>query len=328
MVRDAASAALRSAKRLGHDCLVVAPSLIPKKPGDRVKTNRRDALSLAKLQRAGELTAVWVPDARHEAMRDLTRAREAAVEDLTSKRQQLLSLLRRLGRHHAGKRNWTRMHMSWLASQKLDHAEQRIAFEEMLLAVREAQARVARREQAIRAALPDWLVASGGSHGIDGEARLRPRRGERFPGRDGRLVAVSDCAGPDGLSRPGTERAVDRREGQARRHHKGGQPSSTAHSGRVLVELPAAATARQGEPAPRDVREGATSPHGPLPGANPRNTGPMLARPRCGAKTRSDGRRRLGKKRYRMLGGAPGFGTPQENQNALTSRLYKPFELQ
>jgi transposase len=145
----------RLIKRLGHDCIVVAPSLIPKKPGDRVKTNRRDALSLAKLLRAGELTAVWVPDARHEAMRDLTRAREAAVEDLISKRQQVLSLLLRLGRHYTGKRNWTRMHMSWLASQKLEHAEQRIAFEEMLLAVREAQTRVVRLEQAIRTALPD-----------------------------------------------------------------------------------------------------------------------------------------------------------------------------
>ena len=64
------------------DCTVVAPSLIPRKPGDRVKTNRRDAVSLAKLLRAGELTAVWVPDEGHEAMRDLVRARAAAVETL------------------------------------------------------------------------------------------------------------------------------------------------------------------------------------------------------------------------------------------------------
>jgi transposase len=149
----------RLIKRLGHDCIVVAPSLIPKKPGDRVKTNRRDALSLAKLLRAGELTAVWVPDPRHEAMRDLTRAREAAVQDRTSKQQQVLSFLLRLGRYYAGKRNWTRMHMSWLASQKLEHTEQRIAFEEMLLAVREAQTRVVRLEQAIRTALPNWSLA-------------------------------------------------------------------------------------------------------------------------------------------------------------------------
>jgi transposase len=71
---------------LGHDCIVAAPSLIPKKPGDRVKTNRRDAVGLAKLLRAGELTAVWVPDERHEATRDLSRAREAARKDLNGKR--------------------------------------------------------------------------------------------------------------------------------------------------------------------------------------------------------------------------------------------------
>jgi transposase len=65
---------------LGHDCAVVAPSLIPRRPGERVKTNRRDAVALAKLLRAGELTAVWVPDEGHEAMRDLIRARSAAVE--------------------------------------------------------------------------------------------------------------------------------------------------------------------------------------------------------------------------------------------------------
>jgi transposase len=142
----------RLIRHLGHDCIVAAPSLIPKKPGDRVKTNRRDAVSLAKLLRAGELTAVWVPDARHEAMRDLTRAREAAVGDLCS-------LLLRLGRHYPGKRTWTQAHMLWLAGQKIEHAEQRIAFEEMLLATREAQARVARLEQAIRTAVPDWSLA-------------------------------------------------------------------------------------------------------------------------------------------------------------------------
>jgi transposase len=73
---------------LGHGCLIVAPSLIPRKPGDRVKTNRRDAVSLARLLRAGELTRIWTPDERHEAMRDLTRARSAAAADLRVKRQQ------------------------------------------------------------------------------------------------------------------------------------------------------------------------------------------------------------------------------------------------
>jgi transposase len=149
----------RQIKTLGHDCVVAAPSLIPKKPGERVKTNRRDALNLAKLLRAGELTAVWVPDERHEAMRDLVRARAAAVDDLKSKRQQILSQLLRLGRYYPGKKTWTRAHMIWLVSQKLAHREQRIALEEMLLAARQAVERVARLDQAIVAAVPDWSLA-------------------------------------------------------------------------------------------------------------------------------------------------------------------------
>src|SRR5215470_1045047 len=151
----------RQITSLGHDCMVVAPSLIPTKPGDRVKTNRRDALSLVKLLRAGELTAVWVPDPRHEAVRDLTRARGAAVEDLRRKCQQVSAFLLRQGRHYAdGKKTWTKAYMRWLASQKFEHPEQRIAFEEMLLAVRQAQERIERLEQAIRAAVPDWSLAA------------------------------------------------------------------------------------------------------------------------------------------------------------------------
>jgi transposase len=149
----------RQIKRLGHECLVVAPSLIPRKPGDHVKTNRRDALSLVKLLRAGELTAVWVPDPRHEAMRDLTRARGAAAEDLRRKRQQVSSLLLRQGLHYqSGRKTWTKSHMLWLASQKLEHPEQRIAFEEMMFAMRQAQERIDRLEQAIRTAVPDWSL--------------------------------------------------------------------------------------------------------------------------------------------------------------------------
>jgi transposase len=150
----------RQIRRLGHACLVVAPSLIPKKAGDRVKTNRRDALSLAKLLRAGELTAVWVPDERHEAMRDLSRARGAAVEDLRGKRQQVSSFLLRRGLHYPGKKTWTKTHMKWLAGRRLAHAEQRLAFEEMLLAVRQAQERVTRLEQAILSAVADWSLAA------------------------------------------------------------------------------------------------------------------------------------------------------------------------
>jgi transposase len=149
----------RQIKSLGHECVVVAPSLIPKKPGDRVKTNRRDAVNLAKLLRAGELTAVWVPDRHHEAMRDLTRTREVAVMDLRTKRQQVSAFLLRQGLHYPGKTTWTKAHTSWLASQKLEYGEQRLAFEEMMLATRQAQERLERLEQAIRTAVPDWSLA-------------------------------------------------------------------------------------------------------------------------------------------------------------------------
>src|SRR6202171_5025240 len=138
-------------KSLGHECVVVAPSLIPKRPGDRVKTNRRDAVGLARLLRANELTAVWVPDGSHEAMRDLTRARETAMLDLRSKRQQASALLLRQGRSYPeSKKTWTKAHLSWLASQKFDYPEQRLVFEEMMLAARQAQERLERLEPAIR----------------------------------------------------------------------------------------------------------------------------------------------------------------------------------
>jgi transposase len=141
----------RQIKHLGHGCVVAAPSLIPKKPGDRVKTNRRDAVSLAKLLRANELTAVWVPDRGHEAMRDLTRGRESAVVDLRTKRQQVSAFLLRQGRHYpAGKKTWTKAHMSWLASQKFEYPEQRLVFEELMLAMRQAQERRTSRRSVLR----------------------------------------------------------------------------------------------------------------------------------------------------------------------------------
>jgi transposase len=150
----------RQITNLGEECIVAAPSLIPKKPGDRVKTNRRDAVSLAKLLRAGELTAVWVPDRHHEAIRDLTRARDTVVDDLRSKRQQISAFLLRQGLHYsAGKKTWTKAHMNWLTSQKFEYSEQRLVFEEMMLAMRQAQERLERLEQAIRAAVPDWSLS-------------------------------------------------------------------------------------------------------------------------------------------------------------------------
>jgi len=149
----------RQIKQLGQDCIVVAPSLIPRKPGKRVKTNRLDALSLAQQLRAGDLTAVWVPDERHEAVRELTRARHAAVVEWRAKCQQVSSMLLRLGRHYPGKTTWGKAHLAWLAGQKLAHLEQRIALEERLVAVRQAKERIERLERAIHEAVPAWSLA-------------------------------------------------------------------------------------------------------------------------------------------------------------------------
>ena len=111
----------RSLTNQGFDCIVVAPSLIPKKSGDRVKTDRRDALNLARLHRAGELKAINVPTEVDEAMRDLTRAREDAVKAQRVARQTLLSFLLRHGHRYNGKSNWSQAHFNWLADIKMQH---------------------------------------------------------------------------------------------------------------------------------------------------------------------------------------------------------------
>ena len=148
----------RLIKTLGHACMVVAPSLIPAKSGDRIKTNRRDSENLAKLLRAGELTAVWVPDEHHEAVRDLSRAREAAMVDLRRKRQQVLSLLLRLGLYYPGKTTWGKAHRTWLTTLKIAQREHRIVFEDALRAERFAQERADGLVQAIRDAVAQWSL--------------------------------------------------------------------------------------------------------------------------------------------------------------------------
>ena len=142
----------------GHDCIVVAPSLIPRKPGDRIKTDRRDAINLAKLHRAGELTAVWVPDEAHEAIRDLVRSRQAAVRTLRQARQQLSGFLLRHG-HHYHRPAWTLMHRRWLAGLKFDHPAHHLVLEDSIAAVEAAAARRDRLEAHIEAMLPDWSLA-------------------------------------------------------------------------------------------------------------------------------------------------------------------------
>jgi transposase len=149
----------RLLRGLGHDCIVVAPSLIPIKPGDRVKSDRRDALMLAKLHRAGELTAVWVPDAAHEAMRDLVRARATAVRVLAKARQHLNGFLLRHAKVYAGQRTWTLAYRRWLTTVRFDHPAQQIVLQDYIHAVEDAEKRVACLVQQIEQLLAAWSMA-------------------------------------------------------------------------------------------------------------------------------------------------------------------------
>jgi len=122
----------RQLRALGQDCQVVAPSLIPKKAGDRVKTDRRDSLSLARLHRAGELTSVWVPDGAQEALRDLTRAREDMKHWQRQAKQRLAAFLLRHGRRYTGKAKWTQAHFRWLETVKFEQPVQQIVLQEYI----------------------------------------------------------------------------------------------------------------------------------------------------------------------------------------------------
>lgn len=137
----------------------MAPSLIPRRPGERVKTNRRDAQGLARLLRAGELTAVWVPDETHEAVRDLVRTRAMAVQDDRRKRQHLSAFLLRLGRSYSGSATWAGRHLRWLSEQNFTHPAQRLAFQEMLNAIRAAAERIDRLDAALMEIVPSWTMA-------------------------------------------------------------------------------------------------------------------------------------------------------------------------
>jgi transposase len=143
----------RQLRGLGAACSVVAPSLIPQRPGERIKTDRRDAMKLARLLRSGELTAVWVPDAEHEALRDLSRAREAARTAQHQARQQVLSLLLRQGiEEPSDTRRWTQRYRSWLGEVQLEQALQRLVLADALEAVDAATARLQRLEGEVKRA--------------------------------------------------------------------------------------------------------------------------------------------------------------------------------
>lgn len=146
----------RELRRRGYHCEIVAPSMIPRRAGDRVKTDRRDCARLAELWRAGELKPIWVPDEAHEAVRDLCRAREVAVRARLMARQELKAFLLRHERRYPGKTSWTKTHERWIADQQFDHPGERIALTEYQLAVQAAEQRVQRLTQALLEVVRGW----------------------------------------------------------------------------------------------------------------------------------------------------------------------------
>jgi len=140
----------------GWDCILVCPSKIPRKPGERVKTDRRDADDLARLYRAGELTGIYVPEPEDEAMRDLIRARFQVGKQQHQARQQLKMYLLRHNLRYGGQASWTPAHLRYLAKIKMPFPVQQIVFQEMLDVISAATARLERYDQELERAVPGW----------------------------------------------------------------------------------------------------------------------------------------------------------------------------
>src|SRR5438093_6028317 len=144
--------------RKGLRCHVVAPSLIPRKPGDRVKTDRRDAVLLARLMRSGDLTSIYVPTLEDEAIRDLSRGREDAMRDLKATKYRLKAFLLRQDIRYEGRANWTAAHLRWLSEVVCPTPAQQIVFQEYVRAVTEQQERVQRLETELHEHVKTWRL--------------------------------------------------------------------------------------------------------------------------------------------------------------------------
>ena len=221
---------------LGVACEVIAPSLVPVKAGDRVKTDRRDAAKLARSYRAGDLTPVWVPDAAHEALRDLVRAREDAREDQQRARQRLGKFLLRHGCQPPQdiKKNWTQKHMDWLKRQvRFDQPASQAAFLDYVHEVEHAADRLERVEKAI-----DDAIAAAPPEIQEVVQALQALRGV------GKIVAVSVVAEVGSLSRFSNPRQLMSYAGMVSSEYSSGNhiqrggitKTGNAHLRRVIVE--------------------------------------------------------------------------------------------
>lgn len=206
----------------GLRCWVVSPSMTPRRAGDRVKTDRRDCLALARSARAGDLTPIYVPDAGDEAMRDLVRTREDALAMQRQARQRLQALLLRNEIRYGGRSAWTQAHRRWIAHLKLPRGAQQIAFEEYVQAVEEASQRFIRLTRAIEAELEHWRwrpvveALQRLARGL-GHTRGAHRRRTRGP------FALPESTPTHGLPGLDPERGLLRAAAAPRIDHQGGQ---------------------------------------------------------------------------------------------------------
>ena len=141
---------------LGHCCYVVAPSLIPKKPGKRIKTDKRDAEDLARLLRSGDIDPIYVPEPEDESVRDLSRARERTMHDLNDARYQLKALLLRNNINYSGKANWSLKHLRWLTELILPHPAQQFVLQEMIQTISERIERLKRLDNELTHQVKLW----------------------------------------------------------------------------------------------------------------------------------------------------------------------------
>lgn len=219
---------------LGVHCDVIAPSLVPTKAGDRVKTDRKDAVRLARCYRAGDLTAIWIPDAATEALRDLVRAREVAKQDQLRARHRVSKFLLRHGcQRPEGMRAWTGRHAQWLAGVSFELPTLQVVFDDYRANLALLADRVARLERAIEAALPTLAPAQQALVGA--LATLRGVRGVTAATVVSELGTLLRFAGPRQLM--GYAGLVPREHSSGRGVHRGAiTKTGNAHLRRVLVE--------------------------------------------------------------------------------------------
>jgi hypothetical protein len=221
----------------GHACWVVAPGLTPRSNADRVKTDRRDALKLCRLARAGELSSIHVPDETDEAMRDLVRTREDAVSMLRQARQRLEALLLRNNIRYNKKTAWSAAHRRWIAELKLPHRSQHIAFEEYVQALQEADGRIERPGELDPGRVGPVALETGGGGAAGVSGYSRHSRGAPGGGAGG-FVSFRQCPPAHGLSGPGALGGFHRLAPASRGDHQDGQLVCATCLGRGGLGLP------------------------------------------------------------------------------------------